>query len=84
MDQNEFVKKLREVEHSESMFSRIMHANTVQELIEISAGPEELWSYFQAAEEMGKLVEESSCYGKRLAQKLRDTKPARRSRRIFI
>ena len=53
----------------ENVFSKIMHAKTVQEILDIPAEPEEMLSYFDAVEQFGSIEEESIFYGKIVIQK---------------
>lgn len=54
---DDLINILSELTYEESLFSKIMNAKTVGELLDISAGPEELLSYIEAAEELGALEE---------------------------
>ena len=84
MELDEIFEKLHVVQCSETVFSKIMYAKTVQELIDIDVGPEELLSYFRAAEELAKMEEEHVIYAKRIIRKMKDACPARRRRAFFI
>ena len=84
MELDDFMKGLEEVERTENIFSKIMHAKTVQDLLEIPAGPEELLSYFQAAEELGRREEESNHFKKIVYQRLEEACPVNKRRHAFF
>lgn len=84
MELENFMKRLEEAERTESIFSKIMHAKTVQELLDIPAEPEELLSYFQAAEELGRREEESIHFKKIVYQRLEEACPVNKRRHAFF
>lgn len=84
METEDFLRRLKEVELSESIFSRVMHAKTVQELIDIQVEPDEMLSYFAAAEEYAKMEEMSIMYEKKILQELKETCPVRKNRRVLF
>ena len=84
MKNDELFKKLREAEYKENIFSRIMHAKTVQDILDISITPEEMLSYFNAVELFGSIEEESIFYGKIVIQKLKDVSSEKKRRAFLI
>lgn len=84
MELSNFMKRMEESERTESIFSQIMHAKNVQELIDIPAGPEELLSYFQASEELGRREEESIHFKKIVYQRLEEACPVKKRRHAFF
>ena len=84
MELEDVLVQLREVQYHESMFSKIMHAKTIGELMELDLKPDQLMSYFSAAEELGRMEEEHGLYVRRIAQKLKDAYPVKRRRALFM
>ena len=84
MDQKELIKKLREVQFSESTFTKIMHACSMKELIELNVSPDEVLSYFKAAEELGRIEEESINFQFIVVQRLKEACPVKQRRAFFI
>ena len=69
---------------SGNVFSKIMHAKTVQEILDIPVEPEEMLSYFDAVEQFGSIEEESIFYGKIVIQKLKDVSSEKKRRAFLI
>jgi len=85
MEQIELINKLKAVEKTESVFSQVMHAKTVKELLEIEAEPEELLSFVEAAEEMAVLEEDAFLFGEILYQRLKRACPVKsRKHALFM
>ena len=84
MNKENLMEKLKTVECSESYFTKIMQAKTVQEILDIPIGPEEMLSYFEAVEELGRIEEESIFYGKVIHQRLKDACPVKSRRHAFF
>ena len=80
----ELFEKLRNAQYKENVFSKIMHAKTVQEILDIPAEPEEMLSYFAAVEQFGSIEEESIFYGKIVIQKLKDVSSEKKRRAFLI
>jgi hypothetical protein len=80
----ELFEKLRNAQYKENVFSKIMHAKTVQEILDIPAEPEEMLSYFDAVEQFGSIEEESIFYGKIVIQKLKDVSSEKKRRAFLI
>ena len=80
----ELFEKLRNAQYKENVFSKIMHAKTVQEILDIPAEPEEMLSYFDAVEQFGSIEEESIFYGKIVIQKLKDVSSEKKRRSFLI
>ena len=80
----ELLEKLRNAQYKENVFSKIMHAKTVQEILDIPAEPEEMLSYFDAVEQFGSIEEESIFYGKIVIQKLKDVSSEKKRRAFLI
>ena len=84
MELEDLMKQLLEVQYQESLFSKIMHAKTIGELMALDLNPDQLLSYFAAAEELGRMEEEHGLYVRRTAQKLKDASPVKRRRALFM
>ena len=82
--EEELLNRLRQVKYKESIFSKIMHAKTVQEIIDLSLTPDEMLSYFDAVELFGSIEEESIFFGKIVIQKLRDVSSEKKRRSFLI
>ena len=82
--EEELLNRLRQAEYKESNFSKIMHAKTVQEIIDLSLTPDEMLSYFDAVELFGGIEEESIFFGKIVIQKLRDVSSEKKRRSFLI
>ena len=82
--EEELLNRLRQAEYKESNFSKIMHAKTVQEIIDLSLTPDEILSYFDAVELFGSIEEESIFFGKIVIQKLRDASSEKKRRSFLI
>ena len=80
----ELFEKLRNAQYKENVFSKIMHAKTVQEILDIPAEPKEMLSYFDAVEQFGSIEEESIFYGKIVIQKLKDVSSEKKRRAFLI
>ncbi len=80
----ELFEKLRNAQYKENVFSKIMHAKTVQEILDIPVEPEEMLSYFDAVEQFGSIEEESIFYGKIVIQKLKDVSSEKKRRAFLI
>ena len=78
-------KILEGLEYTESTFTKIMYATTVEEMLAIPAEPEELLSYFEALEHLGALEEEAGLYQEGVSQRIKEACPVRTGRRaLFI
>ena len=75
---------LSELAYEESLFSRIMNAKTVGELLDIQAEPEELLSYIEAAEELGVLEEGMFTYRQRVCERLSRAYPEKTRRHALF
>ena len=84
MKEEELFRRLRQAENIENNFSKIMHAKTVQEIIDLSLTPDEMLSYFDAVELFGSIEEESIFFGKIVIQKLRDVSSEKKRRSFLI
>ena len=84
MEQIELINKLKAVEKSESVFSRVMHAKTVQEILDIDVKPEELLSFVEAAEELAQIEEDAILFGEILYQRMKDATPVKRRKHAFF
>ena len=80
----ELFEKLRNAQYKENVFSKIMHAKTVQEILDIPVEQEEMLSYFDAVEQFGSIEEESIFYGKIVIQKLKDVSSEKKRRAFLI
>ena len=67
-----------------SKFEQIMNATSVKELIDIVSTPEEMLTYFEAAEKMGKLEEQGILYCQMVVQNLREARTEKRNRRVLF
>lgn len=84
MDLQEIMEKLRGTESGERIFSQIMRAKSIKELIDLDITPEKVLSYFTAAEELGKLEEDCIFYEFTVVQRLKDASPVKQRRAFFI
>lgn len=84
MNESQLLEKLRDAQYEETNFSKIMHAKTVQELLDIPVSSDEMLSYFVVAEEYGRIGEESIHYGRTVVERLKTACPVKTRRAFFI
>lgn len=80
----QIVKKLKAAEYEESVFSKIMHATSVQELLDANFDPKELLPLFYVAEELGRYEEEIESFPYAMAENLKRIQPMHTRRCLFI
>lgn len=84
MDYDFVLERLKKINHSDSVFSQIMRAETVQQLIDIPVEPDEMLSYFAAVEEYGRIEEDATKCIERMIHKLKEVRPVEKKRRAFF
>lgn len=84
MNKDDLMERLKNVSSSVNYFTQIMQAKTVQKLLDIPIGPKEMISYFEAAEELGRIEEECIFYGKTVHQRLKEACPVKTKRHAFF
>ena len=84
MKKEEFMEKVRNAQYNESFFAKIMHATSLQELIDIPLKPEELLDYFAAAEEIARIEEKGILCCNKVVANLKEARPAKSARRALF
>jgi predicted RecB family nuclease len=81
---NEICEKLTVIQSNPSTFSKIMHAQSVQELLDLHLNPEEIVPLYRAVDKLAAMEEELFGYPDIIAKQLKSLRPVNRRRPFFI